>query len=401
MCSSVSQCNSLCSSCFYSRFASCRNSRKHDHPQTPDVRTKCSKRCFDGLLRAWRRRLHQWDPPSEKVDAKNESKADATTADLTKANLGEDVRFSHTFVRQQWLRCRRHAQSSCQHIDLAFWPMCFTLDADSMLMHTWMQTPVPWEDIEKMSLCTPRGSWVDGSDSDASDPESDDRETIFTNELSPTPSDLVGKSVSLFAYAAECQSNLHVPFSILTRQRSNFVGVFNMGGVCSTIVKELSFFALFCAGRFAVRTLGYTAVSLITRTSALHCTFTLSVCNAHNLSVNMCNAMCSFTSTGTLCASALYAKLHPLPMLQGSIAKSFCRMRTMMSALAHPLLPSAPGQTGHPGPPTSCRLQTRCAAHWISQQSSSLPRTQRETPMLRQLWRPPRHRLRLTRLKAC
>ena len=66
--------------------------------------------------------------------------------------------------------------------------------------------PVPWEDIEKMSLCTPRGSWVDELDSDVSDPESDDRETIFTNELSPTPSDRLGTSVRLFAYAGDVRA---------------------------------------------------------------------------------------------------------------------------------------------------------------------------------------------------
>jgi hypothetical protein len=41
----------------------CRHERKGEDPQTPDVRTKCSKRCFDGLLRSWRRRLHRYDPP--------------------------------------------------------------------------------------------------------------------------------------------------------------------------------------------------------------------------------------------------------------------------------------------------------------------------------------------------
>jgi hypothetical protein len=40
-----------------------RADRKGEDPQTPDVRTKCSKRCFDGLLRSWRRRLHRYDPP--------------------------------------------------------------------------------------------------------------------------------------------------------------------------------------------------------------------------------------------------------------------------------------------------------------------------------------------------
>jgi Histone RNA hairpin-binding protein RNA-binding domain len=61
------------------------------------VHTKCSKRCFDGLLRAWRRRLHQYDPPSESKDAPAEENKPAA---LTKANLGEEadaVRVSTTF----------------------------------------------------------------------------------------------------------------------------------------------------------------------------------------------------------------------------------------------------------------------------------------------------------------
>jgi hypothetical protein len=47
---------------------------------------------------------------------------------------------------------------------------------------------VPWEEIEKMSLCSPL--WGDDRDSDISEPDSGDRVTIFTNELSPTPSEL-------------------------------------------------------------------------------------------------------------------------------------------------------------------------------------------------------------------
>jgi hypothetical protein len=31
------------------------------HRQTPDKHNPCSKRAFDGLIRVWRRSLHQWD----------------------------------------------------------------------------------------------------------------------------------------------------------------------------------------------------------------------------------------------------------------------------------------------------------------------------------------------------
>ena len=50
----------------------CRADRKSEDPQTPDVRTKCSKRCFDGLLRSWRRRLHRYDPPDGEAGVSDE-----------------------------------------------------------------------------------------------------------------------------------------------------------------------------------------------------------------------------------------------------------------------------------------------------------------------------------------
>jgi hypothetical protein len=42
-----------------------------------------------------------------------------------------------------------------------------------------------------MSLCTPRGSWFDDDGSEISEPDSADRITIVTAELSPTPSKMV------------------------------------------------------------------------------------------------------------------------------------------------------------------------------------------------------------------
>jgi hypothetical protein len=39
------------------------------HPLTPDIKDGCSKRCFDGKIKAWRRALHFWDVlPGEKCD---------------------------------------------------------------------------------------------------------------------------------------------------------------------------------------------------------------------------------------------------------------------------------------------------------------------------------------------
>lgn len=36
-------------------------------PVTPDINKKCSKRCFDGLLKSWRRQLHKWNPEQEEL----------------------------------------------------------------------------------------------------------------------------------------------------------------------------------------------------------------------------------------------------------------------------------------------------------------------------------------------
>lgn len=39
-----------------------KSKRRHYHPSTPDIHRKCSKRAFAGLVRAWRRYLHKYDP---------------------------------------------------------------------------------------------------------------------------------------------------------------------------------------------------------------------------------------------------------------------------------------------------------------------------------------------------
>lgn len=44
-----------------------KRKRPRHLPSTPDVRKKCSKRAFAGQVRAWRRRLHEWDLPENGV----------------------------------------------------------------------------------------------------------------------------------------------------------------------------------------------------------------------------------------------------------------------------------------------------------------------------------------------
>jgi hypothetical protein len=51
-----------------------REKRQGQDPETPDRYSKCSKRAWDGLVRGWRRKLHQYDPPSETEGDDNDNK---------------------------------------------------------------------------------------------------------------------------------------------------------------------------------------------------------------------------------------------------------------------------------------------------------------------------------------
>ena len=39
-----------------------------EHPRTPDITEKMSKRRWDGMIKVWRRTLHNWDPPEDEDD---------------------------------------------------------------------------------------------------------------------------------------------------------------------------------------------------------------------------------------------------------------------------------------------------------------------------------------------
>lgn len=39
-----------------------REKRTKNHPHTPDKTLKYSRRAFDGLIRIWRKQLHEFDP---------------------------------------------------------------------------------------------------------------------------------------------------------------------------------------------------------------------------------------------------------------------------------------------------------------------------------------------------
>ena len=58
------------------------------HPRTPDPYSDISKRCFDGQVRAWRRRLHEWENMESLVKVeKTITKYDAANATEKKVKV--------------------------------------------------------------------------------------------------------------------------------------------------------------------------------------------------------------------------------------------------------------------------------------------------------------------------
>lgn len=67
-----------------------KEKRKRGDPQTPDVTVKVSKRQFDGIVRAWRRKLHDWDPPPTPVDDDEKRDPGSTNAAVTVRDSEDD-----------------------------------------------------------------------------------------------------------------------------------------------------------------------------------------------------------------------------------------------------------------------------------------------------------------------
>lgn len=67
-----------------------RNKRqlRPEHPSTPDIYEKISKRQFDGRIKAWRRALHLWDNVDQRPDSKPRQKRKAESLENSETKDG-------------------------------------------------------------------------------------------------------------------------------------------------------------------------------------------------------------------------------------------------------------------------------------------------------------------------
>jgi histone RNA hairpin-binding protein len=96
----------------------CRDEKRKllDHPVTPNIRFKCSKRCFDGLVSAWRRRLHEWDAKQdESAIAQSPQQPTQPQKDLILLSLSSLPRH-HQHQQYQQLLLQQQQQQMDQHV---------------------------------------------------------------------------------------------------------------------------------------------------------------------------------------------------------------------------------------------------------------------------------------------
>lgn len=72
-----------------------KDKRKKTDPWTPDKYTKCSKRCWDGMVRSWRRQLHNWDPVSDE-DMKMDMEPSSDTLTMNSFNNNDPLDLNDT-----------------------------------------------------------------------------------------------------------------------------------------------------------------------------------------------------------------------------------------------------------------------------------------------------------------
>jgi len=80
-----------------------RRARTRQHPRTPDIHKQCSKRAMDGLVRQWRRALHEYDPEVINANADGTTTAAATAAPSTASTASRKLSMdssSHSSRRQ-------------------------------------------------------------------------------------------------------------------------------------------------------------------------------------------------------------------------------------------------------------------------------------------------------------
>ena len=66
-----------------------KSKRPRNLPRTPDVHKKCSKRAFDGQVRSWRRKLHEWDLPEREDGAAASGRVDTSPTDHAGSKNGD------------------------------------------------------------------------------------------------------------------------------------------------------------------------------------------------------------------------------------------------------------------------------------------------------------------------